>query len=82
MADYTDIRETVRILSSLSFMTPAQLELMETCREVILSYASELEAFENSFLSNDDVRIFTGLHDVSHVQGVRLNHAIFTRERG
>lgn len=52
-------------------MTPAQLKLMETHREVLLSAASELEAFETPSLSDDGLRILreltirlTGLHDV------------------
>lgn len=62
---------THEVVETLFFMTPAQLELMETLREVILTAASELEAFETPSLSNDGLRIlremtirFTGLHDV------------------
>jgi restriction system protein len=66
--DQTRTREVVQ---TLFFMTSAQLELMETHREVILSAASELEAFETPSLSDDGLRILreltirlTGLHDV------------------
>ena len=62
---------THEVVQTLFFMTPPQLELMETRREVILSAASELEAFETPSLSNDGLRILreltirlTGLHDV------------------
>ncbi len=68
MPNQTRIHEVVQILF---FMTPAQLELMETRREIILSAASELEAFETPSLSDDGLRILrelisrlTGLHDV------------------
>ena len=59
------------MVQTLCFMTPSQLELMETRREVILSAASELEAFETPSLSDDGLHILreltirlTSLHDV------------------
>lgn len=68
MPDQTRITEVVQ---TLFFMTPAQLELMEARRDVILSAVSVLEAFETPSLSDDGLRILreltirlTGLHDV------------------
>ena len=58
MPDHTRIHEVVQ---TLFFMTPSQLELMETRREVILSAASELEAFETPSLSDDGLRILREL---------------------
>ena len=56
MPDHTRIHEVVQ---TLYFMTPSQLELMETRREVILSAASELKAFETpSALSWTMVYVF------------------------
>lgn len=67
MPDYTRIYEVVQ---TLFFMTPVQLELMDTRREMILSAASELEVFETPSCSDDGLRILreltirlTGLHD-------------------
>lgn len=72
------------LVEPLFFMTPAQLELMETRREVILSARSDLESFETPSLTDDGSLILreltarlTGLHDVcaffdaTTVQGLR-----------
>lgn len=67
----SDQTHTTEIVQLLFFMTPAQLELMESRREIILSTASELEAFETPPLSDAGLRILreltiklTGLHDI------------------
>lgn len=69
MPDQTRTRELVE---TLFFMTPAQLELMETRRQAILSVASELEAFRAPSLNDDGLRLLremavrlTGLQGVS-----------------
>ena len=66
-----DQKRIYKVGEPLFFMTPAQLDLMETRREMILSAASELEAFEIPSLSNDGLDILreltirlTSLHDV------------------
>ena len=76
------------LVEPLFFMTPAQLEFMETRREVILSARSDLESFKTPSLTDDGSLILreltvrlTGLHDVcaffdaTTVQGLRDEYA-------